>query len=141
VVVALAAMPLVVGILREIAPGYGFGFIDDGRGFHRRGGSGSIGGYLTGYLNGSGKVEATVAAVDAGVVPHRSWYLAGWVTRSSGVTMRSCRRVRRWWAAAVGLLPPAADTGCGWLWGVLLAPVASLRAPPLRRPRLLQATA
>lgn len=131
-VVALAATSLVADALRELAPVYGFGFVDDGRRSRarreRRGGGGSVAGYLTGYLNGASKVEAVVAAVDEGVIPHRSWYLAAWLTRRGGLNMRLCRRVRRWWAASVGLLEPPADTGCG-----LLARLSGWidRAPPI----------
>jgi hypothetical protein len=129
VVVALPGARVVGDVLRDLAPAYGFGFVDDGSRSRRRGGGGGgVAGYLVGYLNGS-KVPATVEAVVAGIVPHRSWYLASWLTMASGVTMRTLRRVRRWWAAAVGLLPSAPDMGCflvldlaGMLWG--------RRAPP-----------
>ena len=133
IVVALHALPVVLGMLRALAPRYGFGFVDDARGRPQGGGSERIAGYVAGYLNGGGKVEQVVRAVEDGVIPHRSWYVPVWLTQRTGVTMRAARRWRRWWAAAMGLLPPAADTGCGRLWGMAVGSppqAGGRRAPP-----------
>lgn len=134
IVVALHALPIVLGVLRKLAPAYGFGFIDDARSRPKGGGSEGIARYVAGYLNGGSKVEQVVAAVERGVIPHRSWYVAPFLTRRTGTNMRLARRVRRWWATRMGLLPPAADTGCGQILGMLdggPAPKAGgRRAPP-----------
>jgi hypothetical protein len=111
--VGLAAHRPFVAALKELAPRYGFGFVDDGRG-HR--GGGGVGGYLGGYLGSGGKVEAVAAAVEDGVIPHRSWWVSPELTRYTGVTMRSLRLVRKVWAHLQGLIAPPAATGCGWLW-------------------------
>ncbi|MEX1208662.1 MAG: hypothetical protein WEE36_08720 [Acidimicrobiia bacterium] len=132
-VVFLHTVPFIVAALRELGPRYGFGFVDDARSRPRGGGSEKVTSYITGYLNGSPKLEAVAAAVTAYELPSRCWYLAAWVTRGTGVTMRALRRVRRWWAAANGFLPPAADTGCGRLWGMLAGSppkAGGRRAPP-----------
>jgi hypothetical protein len=140
--VPLVGIAVVAGILKELAPVYGFGNIDSGEKSRKRYGNRGAGSYLAGgYMGGLKKATDAVEAIQAGVIPHRSWYVAAWLTQLSRVTMRSQRRVRRLWASSVGFLPPPPDTGC---WRILrmlgLVANASGRGPPSKAARLLMAT-
>jgi hypothetical protein len=139
--VPLVGIAVVAGILEELAPVYGFGNIDSGERSRRRYGNGGAGSYLAGgYMGGLKKATDAVEAIQAGVIPRRSWYVAAWLTQLSRVTMRSQRRGRRLWASTAGFLPPPPDTGC---WRILrmLGLVANVsgRGPPSRASQLLRA--
>jgi hypothetical protein len=135
VVVALAGISVVAGMLQDLAPAYGFGFVDDGSRSRRRGGGGNVAGYLVGYLNG-GKVAATVEAIERCELPARSWYVASWLTQLSRVTMRALRRGRRLWATEVGLMAPPPDVGCMRIWDLLRTGSDSMRRGPPGRPQV-----
>jgi hypothetical protein len=90
-----------VTALREMAPRYGFGFVD---GWHKVGRKFWPGvqaaAYLSSYFaGGRGRKMAITENVLAGDLPRLVVFLARDLTRASGCTMRNLRNARRLWAS------------------------------------------
>jgi hypothetical protein len=91
--------------LRELAPRYGFGFVD---GWHKVGRkfwpSVQAAAYLSGYFaGGRGRKMAITENVLAGDLPRLVVFVGRDLTSETGCTMRSLRTARRLWAARAGL--------------------------------------
>ncbi len=103
--------------LREMAPRYGFGFVD---GWHKVGRKFWPGvqaaAYLSSYFaGGRGRKMAITQNVLAGDLPRLVVFVARDLTRRSGCTMRSLRNARRLWAFLEGLIEPPSVTLDEWL--------------------------
>lgn len=90
-----------VNALRELAPRYGFGFVD---GWHKVGRKFWPGvqaaAYLSSYFIGGRRHKAQITEnVIAGDLPRLVVFIGRDLTRSSGCTMRSLRHARRLWAS------------------------------------------
>jgi hypothetical protein len=91
--------------LRELAPRYGFGFVD---GWHKVGRKFWPGvqaaAYLSSYFaGGRGRKMAITENVLAGDLPRLVVFVSRDLTSQTGCTMRSLRTARRLWAAREGL--------------------------------------
>ena len=91
--------------LRELAPGYGFGFVD---GWHKVGRNFWPGVHAAAYLSsyfagGRGRKMAITENVHAGDLPRLVVFIGRELTRQTGCTMRSLRTARRLRAARLGL--------------------------------------
>jgi hypothetical protein len=103
--------------LGELAPKYGFGFVD---GWHKVGRKFWPGvqaaAYLSSYFAGRrGRKMAITETVLAGDLPRLVVFVGRDLTRVSGCTMRSLRNARRLWASREGLVPPPRLTYPEWL--------------------------
>jgi hypothetical protein len=106
-----------VTALRELAPRYGFGFVDGwdniGRKFWP---GGQAGAYLSSYFVGGRRRKAQITEnVLAGDLPRLVVFVGRDLTAQTGCTMRSHRDARRLWASRQGLIPPPALTLHEWL--------------------------
>jgi hypothetical protein len=106
--------------MRELAPRYGFGFVD-GKPLRRPERAERVAGYLSKYLakwNEDGSCEVTETVLVAG----RSYlnYVSRTLTAKSGCTMRVLRNVRIAWAWRAGHLPDDAINPFDLLTGLLL---------------------
>jgi hypothetical protein len=91
--------------LRELAPRYGFGFVD---GWHKIGRKFWPGvqaaAYLSSYFaGGRGKKTTITENVLAGDLPRLVVFVSRDLTQRTGCTMRTLRNARRLWAARQGL--------------------------------------
>jgi hypothetical protein len=106
-----------VAALREMAPRYGFGFVD---GWHKIGRKLWPGvqaaAYLSSYFaGGRGRKMAITENVLAGDLPRLVVFVGRDLTRQTGCTMRSLRDARRIWASRNGLTDPPRLTLEEWL--------------------------
>jgi hypothetical protein len=106
-----------VNALRELAPRYGFGFVD---GWHKIGRKfwpgDQAGAYLSSYfVGGRGKKAAITDNVLSGDLPRLVVFVGRDLTRKTGCTMRSLRNARRLWASRRGLIEPPPVTLDQWL--------------------------
>jgi hypothetical protein len=90
-----------VTALRELAPRYGFGFVD---GWHKIGRKfwpgDQAGAYLSSYfVRGKGRKSSITENVRAGDLPRLVVFVSRDLTARTGCTMRSLRNARRLWAA------------------------------------------
>jgi len=109
-----------VAAMRELAPRYGFGFVD-GKPLRRPERAERVAGYLSKYLakwKEDGSCEVTETVLAAG----RSYlnYVSRNLTAKSGCTMRMLRNVRIAWAWRAGHLPGDAINPFDLLTGLLL---------------------
>jgi hypothetical protein len=109
-----------VAAMRELAPRYGFGFVD-GKPLRRPERAERVAGYLSKYLakwKEDGSCEVTETVLAAG----RSYlnYVSRKLTAKSGCTMRVLRNVRIAWAWRAGHLPDDAINPFDLLTGLLL---------------------
>jgi len=106
-IVPLELVARVAGLLREMGPDYGFGFVDDGSRGRRRLRHDATGSdaaaYVASYIGDGGKVAEVLDAIREHVIPSRSFYVANQLTGVSGCTMRSLRLRRRAWAYLRGV--------------------------------------
>jgi hypothetical protein len=103
--------------LRELAPRYGFGFVDGWEKIGRKFWPGEQAGwYLSGYFIGVGKRKAAITEnVMAGDLPRLVVFVGRELTKRSGCTMRNLRQARRLWASReVKAEPPVVSYG-EWL--------------------------
>jgi hypothetical protein len=93
-----------VTALREMAPRYGFGFVDGWHKIGRKFWPGvQAGAYLSSYLcGGRGRKMAITENVLAGDLPRLVVFLARDLSSTTGCTMRSLRTARRLWMARTG---------------------------------------
>jgi hypothetical protein len=106
-----------INALREMAPRYGFGFVD---GWHKVGRKFWPGvqaaAYLSSYFaGGRGRKMAITENVLAGDLPRLVVFLSRDLTSRTGCTMRSLRNARRLWAFREGLIPSPRLTYSEWL--------------------------
>src|SRR3954447_12528121 len=117
-----------INALREMAPRYGFGFVD---GWHKVGRKFWPGvqaaAYLSSYFaGGRGRKIAITDNVLAGDLPRLVVFVGRELTGRTGCTMRSLRDARRLWASREGLIDPPKLTLQDWLAAAaLLAPRAT----------------
>jgi hypothetical protein len=93
-----------VEALTELAPTYGFGFVDGWHKIGRRFWPGAqAAAYLSSYfVRGRTKASVTETVLDPDLPPLLV-YVGRDLTRATGCTMRNLRRVRRLWAVRSGL--------------------------------------
>jgi hypothetical protein len=106
-----------VNALRELAPRYGFGFVD---GWHKVGRKFWPGvqaaAYLSSYFIGGRQHKAQITEnVMAGDLPKLVVFIGRDLTQSTGCTMRNLRNARRLWASREGLIEPPRFTLDEWL--------------------------
>src|SRR5439155_6898675 len=103
--------------LREMAPSYGFGFVDGWHKVGRRFWPGvQAAAYLSSYFaGGRGRKMAITENVLAGDLPRLVVFVGRDLTQRTGCTMRSLRNARRLWAAREGLIEPPILTYEEWL--------------------------
>lgn len=106
-----------VTALREMAPRYGFGFVD---GWHKIGRKfwpgDQAGAYLSSYfVSGKGRKSAITENVRAGDLPRLVVFLSRDLTSRTGCTMRTLRIARRLWASRQGLTEPPSVSLQEWL--------------------------
>jgi hypothetical protein len=96
-----------LGALRELAPRYGFGFVDGWPKISRRFWPGAqAGAYLSSYFLGGGGRKASITAnVLAGDLPRVVVYVSRNLTQRTGCTMRTLRNARALWAWRRGFVP------------------------------------
>jgi hypothetical protein len=116
--------------LREMAPRYGFGFVDGWHVLRRKFWPGvQAAAYLSSYFaGGRGRKTAITENVLAGDLPRLVVFVGRHLTSASGCTMRSLRHARRLWAARAGLTPWPIFTYDEWL--AASAMLQSYRAAP-----------
>jgi hypothetical protein len=118
--------------LRELAPRYGFGFVD---GWHRIGRKFWPGvqaaAYLSSYFaGGRGRKMAITETVLAGDLPRLVVFVSRGLTQRTGCTMRSLRNARSLWASRQGLKTAPVVTYEEWLAAAaMLTPSLSRRGP------------
>ena len=103
--------------LRELAPRYGFGFVDGWEKVSRKFWPGDqAGAYLSGYFvhGHGGKAPLTENVLDPDL-PRLVVFVGRDLTRQTGCTMRNLRNARRLWACREGLIDKPALTYEMWL--------------------------
>jgi hypothetical protein len=103
--------------LQDLAPRYGFGFVDSWEKIGRKFWPGvQAAAYLSSYFaGGRGRKMAITENVLAGDLPRLVVFVGRHLTRQTGCTMRSLRNARRLWACREGLTgPPRVSLG-DWL--------------------------
>jgi hypothetical protein len=118
-----------INALGELAPRYGFGFVD---GWHKVGRKFWPGvqaaAYLSSYFaGGRGEKMAITENVLAGDLPRLVVFVGRSLTAKTGCTMRSLRNSRRLWACREGLIAPPSLTYPQWL---AAAAMLQRRRPP-----------
>jgi hypothetical protein len=95
-----------VEALTELAPRYGFGFVDGWQKISRKFWPGDqAGAYLSSYfVRGGGHKASITENVLAGDLPRLVVYIDRELTRETGCTMRNLRNARRVWAWLSGLI-------------------------------------
>lgn len=106
-----------VTALREMAPRYGFGFVDGWHKIGRKLWPGvQAGAYLSSYFaGGRGRKMAITENVLSGDLPRLVVFIGRSLTGQTGCTMRSLRNSRRLWASREGLAPQPVVTLEEWL--------------------------
>jgi hypothetical protein len=117
--------------VREMAPRYGFGFVDGWDKVGRRFWPGvQAAAYLSSYFaGGRGRKMAITENVLAGDLPRLVVFVGRDLTAATGCTMRNLRNGRRLWASREWLTPPPVVTYESWLAAAWL-----LRSTPERGP-------
>lgn len=115
-----------VTALRDLAPRYGFGFVDGWHKVGRRFWPGvQAAAYLSSYFaGGRGRKMAITENVLAGDLPRLVVFVGRDLTSSTGCTMRSLRNSRRLWSSRQGVAAPPCLSYVEWL-----AAAAMLREP------------
>lgn len=103
--------------LREMAPRYGFGFVDGWEKVSRKFWPGAqAGAYLSSYfVRGRGRKTPITENVLAGDLPRLVVFISRELTTRSGCTMRSLRNARRLWASREGLIDQPGLSYSEWL--------------------------
>jgi hypothetical protein len=103
--------------LRDLAPRYGFGFVDGWHKIGRRHWPGvQAAAYLSSYLAaGRGRKIAITETVLATDLPRLVVFVSRDLTRITGCTMRNLRKSRQIWACRAGLIGPPTVTLEEWL--------------------------
>ena len=121
-----------VTALREMAPRYGFGFVDGWEKISRRFWPGDqAGAYLSGYfIHGRGGKAPITENVLAGDLPRLVVFVGRDLTSATGCTMRSLRNARRLWASRQGLIDKPDLEYTEWLAAAkMLTRRPTVRAP------------
>jgi hypothetical protein len=121
-----------INALEELAPRYGFGFVDGWHKVGRRFWPGvQAAAYLSSYFGGGrGRKMAITENVLAGDLPRLVVFVGRDLTKRTGCTMRSLRHGRRLWASRSGLIPWPSLTYQEWLAAAqFLGAIARLRGP------------
>jgi hypothetical protein len=120
-----------VAALSELAPRYGFGFVDGWQKIGRKFWPGDqAGAYLSSYfVRGQGKKAAITETVLDGDLPRVVVFVGRDLTMTTGCTMRNLRLARRLWASCEGLIEKPDFTYEEWLGAA-----AMLRRRPVRAP-------
>jgi hypothetical protein len=103
--------------LRELAPRYGFGFVDGWHKVSRKFWPGvQAAAYLSSYFSGvRGRKMAITETVLSDDLPRLMVFVSRELTGQTGCTMRSLRNARRLWAARSGLVEAPSMTYEDWL--------------------------
>jgi hypothetical protein len=103
--------------LKELAPRYGFGFVDGWHKVGRRFWPGvQAAAYLSTYFaGGRGRKMAITENVLAGDLPRLVVFVGRDLTKRTGCTMRNLRNARRIWASREGLIEPPSFSLEEWL--------------------------
>lgn len=106
-----------VTALREMAPRYGFGFVDGWEKIGRKFWPGNqAGAYLSSYfVRGRGGKAAITQNVLSGDLPRLVVFVGRDLTARSGCTMRSLRNARQLWASREGFIERPRFTYAMWL--------------------------
>ncbi len=106
-----------VTALREMAPRYGFGFVDGWHQISRKFWPGvQAAAYLSSYFaGGRGRKMTLTETVRAGDLPRLVVYIGRDLTSATGCTMRSLRNARRLWASRHVYVKPPRVTLQEWL--------------------------
>ena len=106
-----------VTALREMAPRYGFGFVDGWHKIGRKFWPGTqAAGYLSSYfVRGRGRKADITKTVKAGDMPRLVVFVSRDLTMQTGCTMRALRNARRLWAAREGFIEAPRLTYEMWL--------------------------
>ena len=117
--------------LRELAPRYGFGFVDGWHKIGRRFWPGDqAGAYLSSYfVRGKGRKSAITENVAAGDLPRLVVFVSRELTGRTGCTMRSLRNARRLWASREGFIRQPVVTYEEWLVAAAMLVQRPTRAP------------
>jgi hypothetical protein len=120
--------------LRELAPRYGFGFVDGWEKVGRKFWPGDqAGAYLSGYfVGGRGRKAAITETVLAGDLPRLVVFVSRDLTERTGCTMRSLRNTRRLWASRNLYVEPPRLSLVEWF--AAAAMLTSRRGRPCRAP-------
>jgi hypothetical protein len=122
-----------IGALRELAPRYGFGFVDGWHKVGRRFWPGDqAGAYLSSYfVGGHGRKASITETVLAGDLPRLVVFIGRDLTKVTGCTMRNLRAGRRLWASREGHIEPPPFDYAQWL---AAAAMLQRRSPTPRGP-------
>jgi hypothetical protein len=122
-----------LGALREMAPRYGFGFVDGWEKIGRKFWPGDqAGGYLSSYfVRGRGRKAPMTESVLAGDLPRLVVFVGRELTMRTGCTMRNLRNARRLWASRHACAEPPRVDYEGWL---AAAAMLARRLPEKRGP-------
>jgi hypothetical protein len=103
--------------LREMAPRYGFGFVDGWHKVGRRFWPGvQAAAYLSSYFaSGKGRKMAMTDNVLAGDLPRLVVFVSRDLTQKTGCTMRNLRNARRLWASREGHIDKPSFSYADWL--------------------------
>jgi len=118
--------------LAEMAPRYGFGFVDGWEKVSRKFWPGDqAGAYLSSYfVRGRGHKSAITENVLSGDLPHLVVFVSRELTAKTGCTMRALRNTRRLWACRQGLIDPPTVSLDEWLAAAALLDRRAARRPP-----------
>lgn len=129
-----------INALQEMAPRYGFGFVDGWHKVSRKFWPGvQAAAFLSSYFaGGRGRKMAITENVLAGDLPRLTVFVARDLTRATGCTVRSLRQARQLWASREGLIAKPAMTYDDWLRAAAMLAVrpARGREPPCGARRL-----
>jgi hypothetical protein len=122
--------------LRDMAPRYGFGFVDGWEKLGRRFWPGDqAGAYMSSYfVRGRGGKAPMTENVLAGDLPRLVVFIGRDLTRRTGCTMRSLRNARRLWASRTGLIGKPDMTYNEWLCAAEMLGRRRLKARPPKPP-------
>jgi hypothetical protein len=103
--------------LADLAPRYGFGFVDGWNKVSRKFWPGDqAGAYLSSYfVKGKGSKSSITENVQAGDLPHLVVFVSRDLTTRTGCTMRNLRGARRLWATRAGWIVASFDGVDHWL--------------------------
>jgi hypothetical protein len=103
--------------LQEMAPRYGFGFVDGWHKVSRKFWPGAqAASYLSGYfVSGHGSKASLTENAMAGDLPRLVVFVGRDLTERTGCTMRNLRAARRLWASRTGLTDSGPATLGAWL--------------------------
>jgi hypothetical protein len=90
--------------LKELAPQYGFGFVDTKLKPRH---AGVVASYFAKYMTKYNQDEHLISEL----LPTRKYWVSRDLTVSTGATLRICKYVRKWWAYQSGYIPYSCVVG------------------------------